>query len=1117
MINIGSSARKMSFLMDSSSTSTNLYHQLSQRENNIKSQNQPRTFTSHLYRERLRVAKNLYKTDLIGHYGCVNAIEFSHGGQFLASGGDDKRVLIWNIERSLAGIGRPRALDTEHASNIFCLGFDSQNHKLISGGNDDLVISHDFETGKLDNVFKQDNPVYGLSIDPQNDSIFATASENGKVLLFDQRADPTDPFVVADLRSSFHAVEFHPAGGNLLITANSKHGAALYDIRKPNQAVMRYRHFKDPPTCMSVRFNRTGNLILALRRRLPPILYRLHSSDPTCTFYHKNYYNSCTMKSCTFAGEDDELVLSGSDDFNLYVWRLSDIDLEKTDQWVETAQMVLFGHRSIVNQVRYNRQKCLLASSGVEKIVKIWSPFSQHNWSGSLLEEATCSDNPREIFSPFFVNVMTVSSLSHDYSSRNTNEDPRMLAFFDSLIRQEIDGLESNISTDSSIETETGSSSNLSLDSSSSSSSSSDSSSTSTDSDGDDGNNDNNQVKAVVATGGGATATPTTQRTNSNSKRIIRRRLITRRRVQRIKRSHFENMKHIFKIRQPKQQHKKRIGYLIPKSSRTLRLLALEGGALSHNRYHMANQPRRLQRGHGHGLLRLKNNDKPTTSSAAAATISASSSSHKKKNQKRKTKVQKYIDSTVSSEENSATTNTLRALSNNTQAVVPSTSTGITTSLRDDILRLRRQQQLIFESDEDDDDDDETTASTSESRSDRLPHPTKKLNGLQRGSSNVTTTTAAHRSLRTYQGPKHSAALNIDSTHHLNINTTTTTTTTATTMLPQQTNPTTPHSDQHNIQQSHNSSSSSNNNNNNNNSNSNNNNSNRRHHETAERIASNCGNRIPKKRRRTNASANANEFPDNYSSNSRLSNSSYPSDFYNHTTEQASSTSSDTTTNNCNKREKDSSKPTTSLSLSLTKPGKRRQLSIADYINKRQHYENGPNSDENDNYGAALEENNNEQNNNDIFVNDHSSQFNGQQTPPRTGLTNSRGLTTTTNGTTNSLPNNALFTPDSGISLNNSNTPITSGLFLSNYHNDTMASTSRASTRLSPCLQVNDFDSNDKSGTNYDDEGVVVNRTNNNGNSNSQNTTRVNAFQQKVSRIRRNYAKQFAGDDSESD
>jgi DDB1- and CUL4-associated factor 5 len=33
--------------------------------------------------------------------------------------------------------------------------------------------------------------------------------------------------------------------------------------------------------------------------------------------------------------------------------------------------MVLYGHRSIVNQVRYNQQKCILASSGVEKIIKV--------------------------------------------------------------------------------------------------------------------------------------------------------------------------------------------------------------------------------------------------------------------------------------------------------------------------------------------------------------------------------------------------------------------------------------------------------------------------------------------------------------------------------------------------------------------------------------------------------------------------------------------------------------------------------------------------------------------------------------------------------------------------
>lgn len=73
---------------------------------------------------------------------------------------------------------------------------------------------------------------------------------------------------------------------------------------------------------MSVRFNSLGTQILALRRRLPPVLYSIHTEKPVCQFYHPDYYNSCTMKSCSFAGENDEYVLSGSDDFNLYMWKL---------------------------------------------------------------------------------------------------------------------------------------------------------------------------------------------------------------------------------------------------------------------------------------------------------------------------------------------------------------------------------------------------------------------------------------------------------------------------------------------------------------------------------------------------------------------------------------------------------------------------------------------------------------------------------------------------------------------------------------------------------------------------------------------------------------------------
>lgn len=39
-----------------------------------------------IFKERLAKAKNFYRKDLVAHYGCVNAIEFSEEGELLVSG-----------------------------------------------------------------------------------------------------------------------------------------------------------------------------------------------------------------------------------------------------------------------------------------------------------------------------------------------------------------------------------------------------------------------------------------------------------------------------------------------------------------------------------------------------------------------------------------------------------------------------------------------------------------------------------------------------------------------------------------------------------------------------------------------------------------------------------------------------------------------------------------------------------------------------------------------------------------------------------------------------------------------------------------------------------------------
>lgn len=38
-------------------------------------------------------------------------------------------------------------------------------------------------------MFKHEQPVYTVSMDPFNDDIFASAGEDGKVLVFDRRVD----------------------------------------------------------------------------------------------------------------------------------------------------------------------------------------------------------------------------------------------------------------------------------------------------------------------------------------------------------------------------------------------------------------------------------------------------------------------------------------------------------------------------------------------------------------------------------------------------------------------------------------------------------------------------------------------------------------------------------------------------------------------------------------------------------------------------------------------------------------------------------------------------------------------------------------------------------------
>lgn len=60
---------------------------------------------------------------------------------------------------------------------------------------------------------------------------------------------------------------------------------------------------------MGLKWNRTGDMITALRRRLPPVLYHVARSSAVAEFHHPGYNNVCTMKSNCFAGSKDQVII----------------------------------------------------------------------------------------------------------------------------------------------------------------------------------------------------------------------------------------------------------------------------------------------------------------------------------------------------------------------------------------------------------------------------------------------------------------------------------------------------------------------------------------------------------------------------------------------------------------------------------------------------------------------------------------------------------------------------------------------------------------------------------------------------------------------------------------
>uniref|UniRef100_A0A7S0ZK67 Uncharacterized protein n=1 Tax=Timspurckia oligopyrenoides TaxID=708627 RepID=A0A7S0ZK67_9RHOD len=336
--------------------------------------------------------------ELRGHSDAVQCVIFDHAESNIISCGNDGLVLRFNIER--------QTLCNESAFH-----FSSVNSVSVAPFNDEVVLtsSWDGRCSILD--FRASNrpqsihmntdhaPILTSLFHPTNPLLFATGDVTGAARLWDTRTTLTSASTKIQRMGSTSLYEPQQTNNYSIIQplvrynlegAVSSRGFRIRNRVERQRQRRRVDHGSllmstlgsyeeysrdEPSQIMKVQFDSTGEHIAILRRKSSPVIFDVHDGiDATSVFCERGFRNSATANSVAFGGADDRFIGCGSDSNKAYIWnRKLDEKITRKPSAVHKSAYVLDAHRSIVNTIKFHPILPIVATAGIEKVVRLWS------------------------------------------------------------------------------------------------------------------------------------------------------------------------------------------------------------------------------------------------------------------------------------------------------------------------------------------------------------------------------------------------------------------------------------------------------------------------------------------------------------------------------------------------------------------------------------------------------------------------------------------------------------------------------------------------------------------------------------------------------------------------
>lgn len=254
-------------------------------------------------------------TTLSSHKGAVNAAVFNSDGGYCMTGGDDRRVLLWNPWRETDAASAPFPIKdySAHNQRVLDIAIAKDDRSFASCGGDRTVFVWDVTSGLVTRrLVGHEQRVNAVQYSSEG-TVLVSASYDKTVRCWDLRSKSAAPLQI--LTGATDSVSTVAVSAAHQIVAGSIDGNVLvYDLRKGSVA----RDSIGPPVG-HVALSADQNCVLAATLDSTLRLLDIASGQLLCEY--RGHVNDSFKLSCCLS-HDDSTVLSGSEQGALHAWDL---------------------------------------------------------------------------------------------------------------------------------------------------------------------------------------------------------------------------------------------------------------------------------------------------------------------------------------------------------------------------------------------------------------------------------------------------------------------------------------------------------------------------------------------------------------------------------------------------------------------------------------------------------------------------------------------------------------------------------------------------------------------------------------------------------------------------